>query len=151
MFIWDLCFSWIFFTLTSIIKLSIWIWNESLCSSHCIKIITLSSHILFYPSWPETLQILNQFCCLPDSCAVRGGYALPPMWHHRAEKGWMWLVALHCLSHWDLLGNQRTSLGSQGKKASWHCSLLMHLPDLQEDAYTTLSQLMRNTLVISKL
>lgn len=52
-----------------------------------------------------------------DSCAVRGGNALSPVWHHCAEEGWMRLAALHGLSHWDLLGHQRTPLGAWGKKS----------------------------------
>lgn len=121
-------FSWIFlhqYSKTLYLNLK---WKFALL--HCIKtshVAFLMLHLfhtlisypaLFHPDLKYAIfQILHQFCCLPDSCAVRGGYALSPMWHHCAEKGWMWLAALHCLSHWDLLGNQRTSLGSQGKKA----------------------------------
>lgn len=76
---------------------------------------------LFSSGW---VSYVIHIYCLTDSCAVGRGHALPPVWHHCAEEGWMWLAPLHRLSHWDLLGYQRTSLGAKGKK-----SFLMCLPN----------------------
>lgn len=58
---------------------------------------------------------LFQYDIVTDAGADGGGYALSPVWHHRAEEGRVWLAALYCLSHWDLLGDQRTTLGSEGE------------------------------------
>lgn len=53
--------------------------------------------------------------CPTDARAVWRSYALSSMRHHCAKEGRMWLAPVHGLSHWDLLGYQRTSLGSKGK------------------------------------
>lgn len=85
---------------------------------------------VFFPL-ESLFSISHQCLSHTDSCAVGRGNALPPVWHHCAEEGWMWLAALHRLSHWDLLGDQRTPLGARGKK-SFLCflvSLPMYLPD----------------------
>lgn len=87
-----------------------------------------SSKCFFFPFFKKSTEFkLSLFRCgaVTDAGAVGGGYALSPVWHHRAEEGRMWLAALYCLSHWDLLGDQRTTVGSEGEsfmalnKKSW--------------------------------
>lgn len=94
-------------------------WLESLFMQSVFYLISEMYVVLCYFSVLLWGRVFHPQCnsCPIDARAVWRSYALSSMWHHCAKEGRMRLAPVYGLSHWDLLGYQRTSLGSKGKKS----------------------------------